>query len=49
MARRAREIGESGLYHIYFRAVGNEKIFKSREDCDKFLRTGLTGRTGICL
>lgn len=37
MARRAREIGESGLYHIYFRAVGNEKIFKSREDCDKLL------------
>ena len=37
MARRARKIGESGLYHIYFKAVGNEKIFKCNEDCDKFL------------
>lgn len=37
MARRARKTAENGLYHIYFKGNGNEKIFRCRDDCDKLL------------
>ena len=38
MARRAREISESGLYHIVFRGINRENIF---EDSNDFLKLKL--------
>ena len=32
MARRAREISESGLYHIVFRGINRENIFEDSKD-----------------
>ena len=37
MARRTRKIGESGLYHIYFKGNGNEEVFRCKDDFEKFL------------
>ena len=32
MARRAREISESGLYHIVFRGINRENIFEDSKE-----------------
>ena len=38
MARRARELSESGMYHIMIRGIGPQLIFTDDEDCEKMLQ-----------
>ena len=35
MARAAREISETGLYHIVFRGVNKQRIFEDTSDYEK--------------
>ena len=37
MARQARKISGSGIYHIMLRGINKQTIFEDGEDEDKFL------------
>ena len=37
MSRLAREISETGIYHIVFRGVNKQHIFEERRDYEKML------------
>ena len=37
MPRRARQIAESGIYHVMMRGVNRDAIFLEEEDGDRFL------------
>lgn len=38
MARMAREISESGVYHVMIRGINYQRIFEDEEDQEKYLR-----------
>ena len=37
MARQARKVGESKIYHVMLRGINRQEIFEDQKDEDKFL------------
>ncbi|MFT4216374.1 MAG: transposase [Micropruina sp.] len=50
MAREARQLAESGIYHVMLRGVNRDAIFLEDEDFERFLRAlSVTKNTSGCL
>ena len=37
MPRTAREVGDSGIYHVMLRGINRQRIFEDDEDRERFL------------